>query len=441
MSRRGSGQLKASWSVPVSGSAPTGYTVQWKESGGDWADPDDVSRANVTGTSHVITGLTDGLEYTVRVIATKGDVAGDPSGEISATPQETTPPALSTAAVDGTLLTLTYNEALDAGESPAASAFAVTVDGNSRGIESVAVSGSTVTLTLATAVSAGDSVTVSYAAPTGDADSRLQDLAGNAAETFSGHEATNNTAEHSSNQAELANNPATGAPAISGTAQVGQRLTVSTSGIADDDGLVNATFNYLWLADDAAIPDADSATYTLTTSQEGKAIKVTVSFTDDAGHAETLTSAATGAVGPRPNSPATGTPTIVGTAQADQTLTADTSDIADADGLDNATFSYQWLADDVAIPNANAQTYTLTTSEQGKAIKVEVSFTDDAGHAETLTSEATGAVAAHPNSPATGTPTIRRHGAGGPDTDGGHIGHRRRRRPGQRDLQLPMAGR
>ncbi len=396
VSRQGSGQLKTSWSVPVSGSAPTGYTVQWKESGGDWADPDDVSRANVTGTSHVITGLTDGMEYTVRVIATKGDVAGDPSGEISATPQETTPPALSTAAVDGALLTLTYNEALDAGETPAASAFAVTVDGNSRDIESVAVSGSTVTLTLATAVSAGDSVTVSYAAPTGDADSRLQDLAGNAAETFSGHEATNNTAEHSNNQAEPANNPATGAPAISGTAQVGQMLTVSTTGIADDDGLANVSYAYQWLADDAAIPDSDSATYTLTTSQEGKAIKVTVSFTDDAGHAETLTSAVTGAVEARPNSPATGTPTISGTPQVAQTLTADTSDIADADGLDNATFSYQWLADDVDIPDAGSSTYMLTSAEQGKVIKLAVTFTDDRGHTETLTSAATSAVAAVP---------------------------------------------
>ena len=190
------------------------------------------------------------------------------------------------------------------------------------------------------------------------------------------------------------NTLATGTPAISGTAQVGQTLTVSTAGIADADGLDNATFAYRWLADDTAIPDADSATYTLTTSEESKAIKVTVSFTDDAGHAETLTSAATGAVEALPNTPATGTPTIGGTAQVDQTLTADTSGIADDDGLVNATISYQWLADDVAIPNANAQTYTLTTSEQGKAVKVTVSFTDDRGHAETLTSAATAAVAA-----------------------------------------------
>ena len=41
------------------------------------------------------------------------------------------------------------------------------------------------------------------------------------------------------------------------------------------------------------------------------------------------------------NSPATGAPTITGTAQVGETLAADTSGIADADGLTNAAFTYQ----------------------------------------------------------------------------------------------------
>ena len=49
------------------------------------------------------------------------------------------------------------------------------------------------------------------------------------------------------------NSAATGAPTINGTAQVGQTLTASTSGISDSDGLANATFTYQWLADDADI--------------------------------------------------------------------------------------------------------------------------------------------------------------------------------------------
>ena len=92
------------------------------------------------------------------------------------------------------------------------------------------------------------------------------------------------------------------------------------------------------------------------------------------------------------NSPATGAPGITGTAQVGETLTSDTSGIADADGLDNATFSYQWLADDADIDGATGYTHTLADAEEGKAIKVRVSFTDDAGNQETLTSSATAAV-------------------------------------------------
>ena len=202
------------------------------------------------------------------------------------------------------------------------------------------------------------------------------------------------------------NRTATGLPTIGGTAQVGETLTASTSGIADQDGLDNASFSYQWLADDSAIPDATGSTYTLVPADQGKSIKVRVNFTDDADNEETLTSAATAAVAAKPNSPATGAPTISGTAQVGKTLTADTSGIADQDGLDNATFSYQWLADDSAITDATGSTYTLVPADKGKTIKVRVNFTDDADNEETLTSAATAAVAASPNSPATGAPTI-----------------------------------
>ena len=198
------------------------------------------------------------------------------------------------------------------------------------------------------------------------------------------------------------NSPVRGAPTISGIAQIGQILTVDTSGIADADGLGSVQYEYQWLADDSEIAGATGSTYTLTDSEESKAITVQVSFTDDADNEETLTSGATDTVeaAPTPNSPATGAPTISGTAQVGETLTADTSGIADADGLANATFSYQWLADDAEIAGATGLTYTLTDSEESKAIKVQVSFTDDADNGETLTSAATGAVAgAQPTEP------------------------------------------
>ena len=202
------------------------------------------------------------------------------------------------------------------------------------------------------------------------------------------------------------NTAPTGLPIISGRVQVGETLMASTSGIADEDGLDNATFSYQWLADDSAITDATGSTYTLVAADQGKTIKVRVSFTDNADNEETLTSAAMAAVAARPNSPPTGLPTISGRVQVGETLTASTSGIADRDGLDNATFSYQWLADDSAIPDATGSTYTLVAADEGKTIEVKVSFADDANNLETLTSAATAAVAAADNRAPTGLPTI-----------------------------------
>ena len=190
------------------------------------------------------------------------------------------------------------------------------------------------------------------------------------------------------------NSPATGAPTITGTAQVGETLTANTSGVADADGLSNVQYEYQWLADDAEVAGATGSTYTLVADDMGKAISVSVSFTDDADNEETLTSGATEAAAARPNSLATGAPTISGTVQVGETLTANTSGIADADGLDDVSFTYQWLADDSDISGATNATYTLAAADEGKAVKVEVSFTDDADNEETLTSGATEAVAA-----------------------------------------------
>ena len=189
------------------------------------------------------------------------------------------------------------------------------------------------------------------------------------------------------------NRPATGDPTISGTVQVGETLTTDTSEIADEDGLNNAAFTYQWLADDAENRDATDSTYVLDTNDEGKTIKVRVSFTDDAGNEETLTSAPTAQVVPTSNNPATGLPTIRGQIRVGATLRASLSAIDDADGLSGATFTYQWLADDAEIRDATNSTYGLNADDEGKTIKVRVIFTDAAGNEETLTSVATSAVA------------------------------------------------
>ena len=202
--------------------------------------------------------------------------------------------------------------------------------------------------------------------------------------------------------AAAANTPATGAPTITGTPQVGQTLTAATTTIMDGDGLNNVSYTYQWIRVDGGnetdIGSATASTYTLVGDDQGKTIKVKVSFTDDANNSETLTSVATAVVSAASNTAATGAPTITGTPQVGQRLTAATTTIMDGDGLNNVSYTYQWIrvdgGNETDIGSATASTYTLVGDDQGKTIKVKVSFTDDANNSETLTSVATAVVSA-----------------------------------------------
>ena len=83
--------------------------------------------------------------------------------------------------------------------------------------------------------------------------------------------------------------------------------------------------------------------------------------TDDSASAYTLTLDVTAL-----NDPATGTPTITGTAQVGQTLTAVTSAIMDADGLSNVSYAYQWIrvatdGTETDISGATSSGYTLVS--------------------------------------------------------------------------------
>ena len=196
------------------------------------------------------------------------------------------------------------------------------------------------------------------------------------------------------------NNAPTGSVTISGTATQGEGLTAVTSAVADTDGL--GTFSYQWKRGGTAISGATSSTYTLVQADVGLKITVTVSYTDDGGTAESLTSAETAAVANVNDSP-TGSVTITGTATQKQMLTAVTTTIADADGL--GTFSYQWKRGGTAITGGTSSTYTLVQADVGLKITVTVSYTDDGGTAESLTSAETAAVANVNDSP-TGSVTI-----------------------------------
>ena len=87
-----------------------------------------------------------------------------------------------------------------------------------------------------------------------------------------------------------------------------------------------------------------------------------------------------------PNKDPTGVPVVIGTARVGQTLTVTTDDIGDPNGLPS-TFTYEWKrhsADGVFEVDigANSSQYTLTSTDLGKKIKVEVSYTDLSNYPE-----------------------------------------------------------
>ncbi|MDP2519244.1 hypothetical protein [Shimia thalassica] len=177
----------------------------------------------------------------------------------------------------------------------------------------------------------------------------------------------------------------TGEVTITGTPTEDATLT-AISTLADDNGL--GTFTYQWMRDGEDIEVATSDTYVLTREDVGAAISVRISYTDQGGAPEEVTSAETTAVAAVNHAP-TGDVSITGTAAEDEVLTA-VSTLADSDGLGG--LQYQWLRDGEVIDFATAETYTLGQADVGAVISVRVIYTDQRGTEETVTSAATLAV-------------------------------------------------
>ena len=99
------------------------------------------------------------------------------------------------AVVDGTRLTLTYDEALDGGSRPVSGDFTVRVEGARRSVANVAMSGRELELTLDPAAEHGEAgITVSYTPGTNP----IRDAVGNDAEGLSNEPVTNNTPDTTS---------------------------------------------------------------------------------------------------------------------------------------------------------------------------------------------------------------------------------------------------
>ena len=87
-----------------------------------------------------------------------------------------------------------------------------------------------------------------------------------------------------------------------------------------------------------------------------------------------------------------GEPRVVGQVRPGKSIKANMAMVKDANGLDNAEFSYQWKQSDGVgsgqpIPGATSKSYQIREQDRGTQMRVEVAFTDDSGFAESVESK------------------------------------------------------
>ena len=151
--------------------------------------------------------------------------------------------------------------------------------------------------------------------------------------------------------------------------------------------------------------DVTGTTTTITGLTADTQYEVQVRATNAEGDSDWSAPPGSGRTNSPTNTAVAGAPTITGTAQVGQTLTAATTGITDTNGLTSPTYTYQWIrvnGTEADITDANSSTYILVAADLGKTIKVRVTFDDDGGNTEMLTSEATATVVAAP----TAAPTV-----------------------------------
>src|SRR6202040_3868254 len=154
--------------------------------------------------------------------------------------------------------------------------------------------------------------------------------------------------------------PTVTTPTISGAVQEGQTLTASASSGQGDNAVTYAWYSS---ADGYTGVIGTGSTYLVKEGDETHTIEVKATATNDNGVTASATGAATAAV--LDAAPTITTPTISGTAQEGQTLTASAS----AGQSDNPV-TYQWQQGGVDIAGATGTTYLVREGDEGHTLAV-----------------------------------------------------------------------
>ena len=394
--------LDVSWTAPGlnGGPAITGYDLQYRPgtSGSFTNGPQ-----NVSGTSAAIAGLAAGTSYQVQVRALNGETPSDWSSvgtgsTLAASTAPEVPRTLTAAPGDGQVV-LTWTV-------PANTVSAILRYEHRYKVTSA-------TNFPATWTSAGTALTATVGSLTNGTPYSFEVRAvntvgaGTAATTSATPTATTRATDLTLT---LAAGPTRFGEA-DGSVQIcvvpsavsTQRITVQ---VATADGTATAPGDYVSYSSQVALqPQQQQACFTVTLVDDADAEgdeTFTVTLSNPVNATLGARAVATFTIVDNENVAATGTPTISGTAQVGQVLTAGPGTIADANGLTRPRYRYQWLRADTevatgtAITGAMGRTYTLADADVGKYIKVRLSFTDDANNSESRTSNATPAVQAAP---------------------------------------------
>ncbi len=194
--------------------------------------------------------------------------------------------------------------------------------------------------------------------------------------------------------------------AISGSLLAGQIISVIRTTV-DTDGISGGPSRFQWQTLDNGSSwqniGTNQISILLSKNEEGKQIRVIVSYTDAEGFASAATSAAVSI--PNVDDPATGTLSITGTPQEGGTLSASLSNLSDPDGAITAT-TFQWQEligstwTNLAGQASNVLAIPGDQSYVGKAVRVVATTTDALGGNSSFTSSSY--LIANVDDPATG---------------------------------------
>ncbi len=150
---------------------------------------------------------------------------------------------------------------------------------------------------------------------------------------------------------------------VSGSPQVGVQLSASSTWSP------TASRAYQWLAAGRPIVGATQSVFTPTAEQLGAPIRVRVTATRPGYTTATSTSARTAGVQPGVFATVS-PPTVAGTAQVDQPLTASAGEWSPS-----ADPAYQWLVDGAPVAGATGPSYTPAAADLRKQVAVQVTVT------------------------------------------------------------------